>query len=150
MRPSSLVRIQLIEQLIHLLGIDPWLQAINEGTDPEWRRPCRSLGHFEACSQDFVGRGIEVFAAALRYAVEALGDIGIEREGGAHDAMMRTTQQSVKTDGARLQGCVKVHLLSAFLRPKTLTPTLSHPHSRPPERGRRHPRATTRVAPTSL
>jgi len=92
----ELFGVQLVQQLIHFVGIETWLETIDEGANPKRRRHDGLLGDPETYPQSLVDRSLDVLAAVLNGALEPLGDIGIESQSRPHRGIMRSLYEGVK------------------------------------------------------
>jgi hypothetical protein len=86
--PRQLFGFDLVRQLVHLLGIDPWLETIDEGADPELRGLYGLLGQPKAGSQGFVHHALEALAAASHHPLKPISDVGIQGKSRAHGDIM--------------------------------------------------------------
>lgn len=96
MLPDDVFGFELVQQLVHLVGVDAWLEAIGEGSDPELRRLDGLVGHSKADSQSLVDRGLDPFAAASSDTFKLLGHIGLESESRPHVDIMMPCRADVK------------------------------------------------------
>lgn len=88
MLPRQLFSFDLVRQLVHLLGIDTWLETIDEGADPELRGLYGLLGQSQASSQGLVHHALEALAAPSHHALKPISDVGIQGKSRAHDDIM--------------------------------------------------------------
>jgi hypothetical protein len=99
--PRDLLGFELVQQLIHLIGVDTWLKAVDEDADLERRRLYAFRRYSETDSQSFVHRRLETFPAATDSAFELLGDIGVQSERRTHEDIMVKPPDDVKLLSAR-------------------------------------------------
>ena len=96
MLPRQLFDFDLVRQLVHFLGIDTWLETIDEGADPEPRGLYGLLGQSQAGSQGFVHHAFEALAAASHHALKPISDVGVQGESRTHDDIMMLATVDVK------------------------------------------------------
>ncbi len=96
MLPQEFLGCELIEKLVHLVGIDARLKTVYEDADLERRRRDRLLGKSKTDPEGFVDRGLQSLTAATNRAFEALSDIWVQGEGGSHKGIVMLPRGDVK------------------------------------------------------
>jgi hypothetical protein len=88
MLSRELFGLELVQELVHLVRIDPWPEAIDKGADLEPRGFYGFPGHAKTDSQGLIDRGLETLPALSNGPLEPLGDIWIESERRTHESIM--------------------------------------------------------------
>lgn len=88
MPSRKLFSLELIQQVIHPVGIDTRLKAIDESADLELLRLDGLLSHSEADSQGLIDRGLQSLAAVTDRTIEPFSDVGIQSESGPHEDIL--------------------------------------------------------------
>lgn len=96
MLPRKFFDFELVQELVHPVGIDTWLETVDEGADLEPRRLYRFLGHSKADPQGLIHCGLEALASASDSPLQPFGDIRVQSEGGTHDDIMMLVFDDVK------------------------------------------------------
>jgi hypothetical protein len=94
--PRQLFNFDLVRHLVHFLGIDAWLETIDEGADPELRGLYGLFSQSQAGSQGFVHHAFEALAAPSHHALQPISDVGIQGQSRAHDDIMMPSTVDVK------------------------------------------------------
>jgi hypothetical protein len=88
--------LDLIQKLVHLVGIDPWLEALDKNADLESRRFGGLSNDSEPNPQGLIDRGLEALSAASDGSLEPLGDVRIQSEGRTHENILMLALDDVK------------------------------------------------------
>jgi hypothetical protein len=90
--------LELVQELVHLVRIDPWPETIDKRADlKSWRRLYDFLGHPKADSQSLIDRDLETLPTFPNGSLKPLGDIWIESDRHTHESIMMLSPMDVQT-----------------------------------------------------
>ena len=88
--------LELVQELIHLVRIDPWPETIHKRADLEPQGRCGFFGHTKTDSQGLIDRGLETLPVPSNGSLKPLGDIWIESERHTHESIMMLSPEDVQ------------------------------------------------------